>query len=130
MTKLTKVERWIFLLTLVFFLCTIGYFILQNQRKDLTYVMAERAPESIVLPSSPSENSVPGILEGERINLNTAPKEDLMRLPGIGEARATDIITYRTTKGLFTRPEEIMKISGIGEKTYEKLAPYVCISDE
>lgn len=129
MTKFTKVERWIFLLTLVFFLCTIGYFILQNQHKDLTYVMAERQPESLVLPTG-TESKAPGILEGERINLNTAPKEDLMRLPGIGEARATDIITHRTTKGLFARTEDIMKISGIGKKTYEKIAPYICTSDE
>lgn len=130
MTKFSKVERWIFLLTLVFLLCTIGYFLLQNQNRELSYVVAERQPESTSLPAEETKDSAPGLLEGERINLNTASAEDLMRLPGIGKTRAADIVAYRQAKGPFSRLEDIMEVSGIGQKTYEKLAPYICVSED
>lgn len=67
--------------------------------------------------------SIPGARgSGEgRINLNTAGKEELMQLSGIGEARAEAIVAYRTEHGPFRRIEDIMKVSGIKEAAFEKI---------
>lgn len=56
-----------------------------------------------------------------RINLNQASEEELQTLPGIGPARARAIIEYREQHGRFRQIEEIMEVSGIGEKTFEKI---------
>lgn len=55
------------------------------------------------------------------VNINTADKELLMTLPGIGESRAESIISYRDTCGGFTKTEDIMQVSGIKQGAYEKL---------
>lgn len=58
----------------------------------------------------------------DRVNINTATAEELTTLPGIGKTRAQTIIDYRESNGLFSAPEDLMKVSGIGESTYNKLA--------
>ena len=61
------------------------------------------------------------------INLNTATAEQLMTLPGIGEARATDILAYRAKIGQFTDIEELMNVSGIGESRFEKIKDKITV---
>lgn len=56
-----------------------------------------------------------------KININTASASELILLSGIGEGRAADIIKYREENGDFSRIEDIMKVSGIGEKTFEEI---------
>ncbi|MGL4655389.1 MAG: helix-hairpin-helix domain-containing protein [Sarcina sp.] len=55
------------------------------------------------------------------VNLNTASLEELQTLTGIGAAKANAIIEYRETSGGFKTIEDIKNISGIGEKTFEKI---------
>ena len=55
------------------------------------------------------------------VNLNTASKEELMTLPGIGSSRADDILAYRQANGSFGSTEDLMKVSGIKEGVFEKL---------
>lgn len=55
------------------------------------------------------------------ININTASREELMTLPGIGEKLAERILKYRAENGGFLHPAAIMEVHGIGEKMYEKL---------
>jgi len=54
-----------------------------------------------------------------KININTAPLEELVKLKRIGPAYAEKIITYRKTNGPFEKPEDIIKVKGVGRKTYE-----------
>jgi competence protein ComEA len=56
----------------------------------------------------------------EKININTAPMEELMRLSGVGQSYARRIIEYRETQGLFSHIEELKNVKGIGDKIFEK----------
>jgi competence protein ComEA len=57
--------------------------------------------------------------EGNKININTAGKEELMQLQKIGSQKAEAIIEYRETIGLFEKPEDIVNVTGIGKATYD-----------
>lgn len=67
------------------------------------------------------------VSQNQLINLNTATKEELMSLNGIGEVKANDIINYRTEKNNFQSIEEIKQISGIGEKIFEKIKSFITV---
>lgn len=62
-----------------------------------------------------------------KISLNTASIDLLITLPGIGEAKAKDIISYREEHGEFKTIEDIMNISGIGESLFEKIKDYITV---
>jgi len=63
--------------------------------------------------------SIAGAEEGKKININTAAKAELMELDRIGPKYAERIIEYREKVGPFEKPEDIMKVKGVGKKTYE-----------
>ena len=62
------------------------------------------------------------------VNINTAGVEQLCTLPGIGEARAGEIIAYRETHGSFGSTEEIMRVPGIKQGAYEKLRDLITVN--
>src|SRR5215471_15959386 len=62
------------------------------------------------------------------VNINTATKEELDALPGIGPVKAQAIVDYRTKNGPFKTPEDIMKVSGIKEGEFSKLKGLISVS--
>ena len=63
----------------------------------------------------------------KKVNINTATKEELDTLPGIGESTAQKIIDYRNKNGKFTNIEEIKEVSVIGESKYEKIKDMIFV---
>ena len=61
------------------------------------------------------------------VNLNTASVDELDSLPGVGPATAQRIVEYRELSGPFKKPEDLMSVSGIGEKKFADLKSRVCV---
>lgn len=111
---------------LVFFL---GYAAGLKSLASPYYVTVQYAPEQDeAIPEATKADGYPkSLLPGERININTAPVEDLMRLPNIGKTRAEAIVQRRENYGPFTQVEQLLEISGIGETILEKIKDYVTV---
>ena len=60
-----------------------------------------------------------------KVDINTADADTLMLLPGIGSVTAEKIISYREKYGPFRKIEDIKKVSGIGDKTFEEIRKYI-----
>ncbi len=75
-----------------------------------------------------ANNSSNGSGESLLVNINTAAKDELMTLPGIGEAKADAIIAYRQENGSFRSVDELMQISGIKEGVYSKISEYITVN--
>ncbi len=63
----------------------------------------------------------------KKININTASAQELTTLPRIGPKKASAIIEYRNKNGKFQRIEDIMKVKGIGEKTFLRLKDLITV---
>jgi competence protein ComEA len=70
----------------------------------------------------------PQAMAGTPLNLNTASASQLEGLPGIGKATAERIVEYRQKNGGFKKPEDLMNVRGIGEKSFLKLKPLVTVT--
>ncbi len=94
--------------------------------EGMYYILAddETMPDDIQVPLSPQN---PGSQEAGKININTATQGELETLTGIGPSRAKRIIEYREKNGGFKNIEEIMNISGIGEKIFEGIREEICV---
>nr|WP_294680827.1 ComEA family DNA-binding protein [uncultured Anaerotignum sp.] len=64
-----------------------------------------------------------------RLNINTATAQELTSLSGIGEKKAADIVAYRETNGSFSDIADLMQVSGIGEKTFEKIKAEITVEE-
>ena len=63
----------------------------------------------------------------DSVNINTATREELMTLPGVGEAKAEAILTYRETVSQYETIEDIMKVSGIKEGMFQKIKDRITV---
>ncbi len=77
--------------------------------------------------SSSSSSSSSKLAPGEMININTASAEELDRLPEIGPTKAKAIVDYREANGKFATIEDVMKVSGIKEKTFAKIKDHIAV---
>lgn len=93
----------------------------QEEVKDLP---ASIEPENKIQTGVAAEDKS---TDNDKVNLNTASKEQLLTLPGIGESRADAILAYREKKGTFSKIEDIMKIEGIKNGMFEKLKDKICV---
>jgi competence protein ComEA len=87
-----------------------------TEKKVLEPAKSSNVPENISLK-----------ITDKKINLNRATLQELDSLPGIGEELGKRILAYRESKGNFSSIEELKKIKGIGQKTFEKLKNLVTI---
>ncbi len=86
-------------------------------------------------PGEPGSAAVPGAdgenlslaSEQDRVNINTASRAELETLPGIGAVKAASIVSYRERHGPFQRIEDLVKVSGIGEKTVENIRDLITV---
>lgn len=63
----------------------------------------------------------------KKININSASVKELQTLPQIGAVVAQRIVDYREEHGKFSKIEEIMKVKGVGEKTFLKIKPLISV---
>ena len=77
-------------------------------------------------PGQTASDASSGIKNG-LVDINLATKEELMTLSGIGATRAEAIISYRSESGSFGSIEDIKKVSGIGDGTYQKIKDKITI---
>jgi len=64
---------------------------------------------------------------GKFVNINTASKDELVALPGIGQTLAERIVLFRGNEGKFGSAEDLQKVKGISKKKFEKLKPLVTV---
>ena len=92
--------------------------------------------EKVHIPAEGEEPPATAIVSGVTatgaqdgvVNINTADAAELATLPGVGEATAQAIIEDRERLGPFATPEDIMRVSGIGEKKYERMRDRIRVS--
>lgn len=76
---------------------------------------------------SEEDNTGNSLESNQKVNINTATKEELMKLSNIGESKAEKIIDYRTANGNFNSIEDIKKVSGIGDKLYDSIKENITV---
>ena len=135
--KISKLEFLSILLAAVFLAFTGGWFLrgasqAQPVRVETERTLVQETPVSVTpeaaqsSQTAASEQSAPA----GKVDLNTATAEELMTLPGIGEKRAADIIAYREANDPFRIPEDLTRVSGIGEGILAGLIDQVTVSQK
>lgn len=110
-----KKPQWILIgITAAFLFILIGIFVGRNTAG--AYIPANDAKETIEQNQSDQNG---------QIDINAATSEQLQLIPGVGASIAQRIIDYRTENGNFKVIEEIMNVSGIGEKKFAQMKPYI-----
>jgi competence protein ComEA len=104
---------------------------LAQELRDQQQVVVPRAGEADVPPPA---GSTPPSRSGEalpaaKVNINTAAADELDTLPGIGAEMARRIVDYRAANGPFKSIEDIQRVTGIGDATYQKLKDRITVGN-
>jgi len=65
-----------------------------------------------------------------KVNINTATEAQIAMLPGLGQKLASEVINYRTSNGNFKMLEDIKKVSGVGDKKFEKIRNLIILEGD
>lgn len=106
---------------------TLGFFLGSgSNRAEIAVETAEVQPvQAAAAEAEPEPEPDPQ----SRVNLNTATREDLENLPGIGAVLAQRILAYRDAYGPFVTVEQIMEVDGIGENRFEALKEWITVEE-
>ncbi|WP_240339799.1 helix-hairpin-helix domain-containing protein [Halobacillus ihumii] len=89
---------------------------------EMVILVARTASEGTnASPASPGSEST------GKVRINQASVEEIQALPGIGPSKAEAIIKHREENGLFKKPEDLLEVSGIGEKTLENMLDMILV---
>ena len=103
-----------------------SFFVISTEDQDTQQTMTETETEPA--PNTDTKKAVQTKPANTKVNINTATLEQLVTLSGIGPAKAELIITYRS-EHRFVKVEDIKKVKGIGDKTFEKLKDNIYIGE-
>ena len=93
---------------------------------QMYYVPAQEETEAEKYSfESSKQGDFENVVSDGKININTASKEQLMQIPGIGEAKASAILAYREAQGAFYSIEDIKQVEGIKDGVFEKIKNYI-----
>jgi competence protein ComEA len=93
-------------------------------------LLAASAAHAIAQEPTPSKGTTASAASatGPALNLNTASVAQLEALPGVGARVAQRIVEYRTKNGGFKKVEDLMKVQGIGERSFLRLKPLITVA--
>lgn len=84
-------------------------------------------PQADAAPAKPTEAAAAPRAGATLVDINAAGEDQLMGVPGIGPALAKKIVDFRKQNGPFQRVEDLMKVRGVGEKSFQKLRAYLTV---
>ena len=122
--KISGPEKGILALTLAFLLLCGGYFLVQRSGSEPYSVRTQTCD---IWGTGGGEQAQGTVLAIEKVNINTATVEQLQTLPGIGQARAEAIVADREANGPYRLPEDITRVSGIGQGILEGILDYITV---
>ena len=96
-----------------------------NKKDKISEYISDGGGQNVV--SSTEANSNTEMNKSKKININTAGKEELQKISGIGPSLAEKIISYRNSNGKFKKIEDIKNVNGIGENKYRNIKGSICI---
>jgi competence protein ComEA len=130
---LTKTERKVILFLVITLLAGAGIRLYQATFPSAPQFDYRASDSTFDALSTIPEDSLTGtVKEGiinvsGKLNINTATKQQLLDLPGVGEVTANRILTYRAETGKFSNVDELRAIKGMSKKKIENLKPLITI---
>jgi len=94
----------------------------------LVMVLAGAAPLTVAAPGTSKATASASASETHPIDINTADGAAFESVPGIGKSLSQRILSFREKNGPFQTVDDLLKVQGIGEKSIQKLRPYLTVA--
>lgn len=101
----------------------------QSSDAEREIIALPAASEAILTGGNDPAQTALELLPGALIDINTAAAEELKLLPGIGDALAKAIVSYREENGAFESLEQLMDVPGIGESRFAAVKDKICLGE-